>query len=162
MILGCDPGITGAYAILDMRGDLVDYMTMPVREEGTRKVTDVEKVFHFLRKYDYVAGGMERVSSRPGQGVTSMFNFGRSWGMQEACMRFADVNPEMVTPQRWKAHHGILLQDKEASRNLANTIWDEDIFHAPRTKAKGIAVADAALIALYILEKRNSAKTRLR
>jgi len=150
MILGVDPGITGAMAAIDHRGELVDFLLMPTKLDGQKKVIDVKVIISWLSDLPIEQALLERVHARPGQGVTSMFNFGRAYGVAEAILMAREIPFERVTPQQWKAHHSLMLQGKDASREKAQVIWGDPIFDK---KAKGQAVADAALLALFGVER---------
>lgn len=150
MILGVDPGITGAMAALDHRGELVDFLTMPTKLDGQKKVIDVITIKQWLRDLPIERAILERVHSMPGQGVSSMFNFGRAYGVAEAVLMYEEIPFDRVTPQAWKGHFHMMLKGKDASREKAQVIWGDPIFE---TKAKGQAVADAALLALFGIER---------
>ena len=150
MILGVDPGITGALAVVDSEGELVDYLLMPTRMDGQKKMINVKAVISWLEYLPVERAVLERVHARSGQGVSSMFSFGRAYGVAEAILQAIDIEFERVIPQRWKGHFSLMLQGKDASRLKALELWDDRIFEK---KGKGQAVADAALLALYGLER---------
>jgi hypothetical protein len=151
MLIGCDPGRTGGIAVLDHLGRLVDGIRMPVLTHGRREIVDIKLVDQFVRENAGVLRGqqhpvvIEQVSSRPGQGVASTFNFGRHTGAVEgwAVSRGGPVN--WVTPQKWKKYFS-LSSDKAASLDRArlefgaSSLW---------TVKANDGIAEAALIALY-------------
>jgi len=152
MILGIDPGITGAFAVLTDRGELFDYLCMPTKAEGQKRVIDVPAVVSWLADLEVERAVIERVHARSGQGVSSMFSFGRSYGVAEAILQCRGISFQRVLPRTWKAHHSLMLKGKDGSREKAQELWDDCIFDL---KGKGQAVADAALLALYVLDKEN-------
>ena len=90
---------------------------------------------------------IEQVGAMPGQGVSSMFNFGHSCGTVMGVVAALGYAHTMVTPQKWKKNAGLIGTDKEAARARAIQIWPA--WRALDTKGKGQAFADAALIARY-------------
>ena len=86
----------------------------------------------------------------PGQGVTSMFNFGRSLGCIEGVISAYQINTQWVTPQAWKKHFGLLKKPKDAARTYVIDRFPTNLDLFKRKKDGGRA--DATLIALHGLE----------
>jgi crossover junction endodeoxyribonuclease RuvC len=155
-IAGIDPGIEGAYAILDPSGNVVIAGKLHVFQAGTKQLVDARKLWRDLRDYGVVHTIIENVATRPHQGVVSSGNFMKAVG---AIYGAAQINGSMswVTPQSWKRHFDLLGTDKEASRTKALATWpDQEVFFTPKrlflTKRAAQDAAEAALIARWYHE----------
>lgn len=147
--LGFDPGITGAIAVLDAAGDLLEVFDMPVFKIDGRSRIDVHAVGRFLDARRDSRAVVELVGAMPGQGVTSMFSFGFSAGVLHGAIGALSIPLSTVTPGKWKKHFG-LVKDKDAARQLATRRWPHKGALFARVKDSGRA--EAALIALYSIE----------
>ncbi|MDP1587298.1 MAG: hypothetical protein Q8M07_06125 [Prosthecobacter sp.] len=143
VIMGVDPGVTGAIAF---------YFT---EAPGRIAVDDVPvaggeinapELARLIRIHRPALAVIERVSAMPGQGVTSMFNFGRSYGDVRGVIGAMDIPLHFVTPQKWKKHFG-LSSDKDQSRLRAIRMFPSVAERFKLKKHDGRA--EAALIALY-------------
>jgi len=148
MILGIDPGLSGALAFLTRETlEIIDMPTVEVTRNGKAK----REVSPALIA-DAIAGRgvkqafMERVSAMPGQGVSSMFSFGRSTGVVEGVLAAYEIPTTLVTPQAWMKAMG-LRAGKDGSRERAMQIWPpySDLFARKKDNGR----SDAALIARY-------------
>lgn len=148
LIVGIDPGLTGAIAIVNPDGVLIDAYDMPVigkhinvaqlaTYEGWRTTPHL---FHAI---------IEQVASRPGQSSVATFTFGHGVGSVEAMFATLGVPLTRVTPAKWKKHYG-LSSDKAESRRRATELWPDkaSLFY----RAKDDGRAEAALIARYHIE----------
>lgn len=152
MILGIDPGITGALALIDHDGELIDALPFPTLDFGhTRKAKsiDVLACLEWLEGVPIEKAGIERVGARPGQGLSSAFSFGRSLGLAEGVLQARSIDYAFVEPRVWKGRFCSFGADKDSARQEALARWDLPIL---AKKGKGQAVADAAFIALYVKE----------
>lgn len=95
IIAGIDPGKSGGIATIDESG-LISVTAMPI----AGKMYDGPRINEFIRRVDLVV--IEKVSARPGQGVTGMFNFGMGYGMLQGICLGAGIPYELVRPQEWK------------------------------------------------------------
>lgn len=161
VVVGIDPGISGAVAFLRYdRGSVFDYVcSMPTEEKksGRRQVnakelssiiaSNLQSVDGaFLIGRDKVKVLIEQVSAMPGQGVSGMFSLGDSFGVARAvACHYGDVST--VSPQKWKAAFGLLKRDKAASLTLARRLFRDARPHLFRKKDEGRA--EAILIAQY-------------
>lgn len=155
MIIGIDPGISGAIAMLRDNGVLIDVVDMPVTAKTRGKGNQVNAVLlgDYLRSViknrdETLRVAIEAVGAMPGQGVTSMFGFGRSMGVIEGAVAAFSLPVEYVTPQRWKKLHGLVGKDKDASRTLVLQKYPNHSGSFSRKKDNGRA--DAVLIGLAI------------
>ena len=126
-ILGCDPGLKGAFALL--QGDkLVNVWDMPKVPKTTGKGNEISvqllnnimlDVLSYINQKDSTLHAIiETVRAMPGQGVTSCFSFGRSLGVMEGVIAGHQIPINYVTPQRWKKYFGLIKKEKDASRGL--------------------------------------------
>lgn len=156
--LGIDPGMSGGYALLGEDRVPVFCDEMPT----TGKIFDVHAYISIMRDiHAWVAqrGGMlegfiEAASARPGQGVSTMFKFGRVYGFAEAGVAGADIPYELVTPAKWT--HNILAGieggDKAKSRNIAaakRLFPSTEMRSSPKCKNLHEGIVDALLIAEF-------------
>lgn len=155
--IGVDPGLDGAIAVIDKDGGLVQIYDMPtvevkVGKSMKRKVAPAA-IADELKLY--VNDGRcvaicESVAARPGQGVTSMFGFGRSLGVIEGVLAGMGIPYELVPPPTWVKHMRV-APGKGGSRQRAMEIWPSMAGEFKRVKDDGRA--DAALIALYLFKQ---------
>ena len=153
-IVGVDPGFTGAIAILDPKSWSLLIHDMPTVEIGKGKpVLNHRHTFDLLdlgsttRK----AAILERVASRPGQGVSATFRFGQCAGALEMALAAQGYEIFMPTPQTWKKHLKILNdQTGSMARGLATQRFPAQASLFSRVKDHGRA--EAALMALWGLE----------
>ena len=149
MILGIDPGASGALVVLDSQGQPIEWMRMPIMKEGSATRVNGLAVAEFIRSLprDSTRAYVESVHSMPKQGVTSSFNFGHSAGVIAGVLAALEIPTVMVTPQRWKKRANLIGTNKDAARSKAIIRWpkwrDLDKIGA------GQAYADAAFIAVY-------------
>jgi len=146
VIIGIDPGLSGALAALDYNtGNIVDLTDMP-HADG-RVTTALLAEWALLA---VAAVGIEKVGSMPGQGVASTFKFGAAWGAVHGAFGAHRHRIIDVRPQAWKKEYGIKGGDKAAkdkARRLAAERWPADAGLFARAKDDGRA--EAALIAEY-------------
>jgi crossover junction endodeoxyribonuclease RuvC len=145
--IGIDPGLTGAVAIVDRRGDLIDVYDMPVVAGQVNAVELAQSFDTFPADEQIVA--IERVASRPGQGVAGVFRFGVSYGIVVGVVGALGHRTLHPTPSKWKADMG-LNADKERSRKAAIDRWPKRAEFFARKKDDGRA--EAALLALWCWE----------
>ena len=148
-IIGIDPGLTGGIAVLDSETkELVRLADMPVIPEGNKKKVSGHGLMKIMGDYSRQQVDMvylERVGARPGQGVVSMFNFGRSYGAVEAAIAVMGLPVTYVAPQSWKRAAGLLRADKDASRGRVLDLYPNAEVHRKKDNGR----ADAVLIARY-------------
>ncbi len=147
LIVGIDPGASGAIVLLE--NDVpIEWMMMPTYQVGSAKRVNASELNYFMDRTKYIDHVyVEQVGAMPGQGVTSMFNFGHSCGTVMGVIGALGLAHTMVTPQKWKKAAGLIGTDKDASRARAIQLWPT--WRDLDTKARGQAYADAALIARY-------------
>ena len=148
MIIGIDPGCSGALVAIDEVGDVAGHICMPTVKVGTKSRVNGAHVASFLREHaDGAHAYLEQVGAMPGQGVSSMFTFGHAAGVVEGILQGLGIPYTLVTPQAWKKRAGLIGQDKDAARSRAIQLYPN--LRVLDLKGKGQAVADAILIAKY-------------
>ena len=149
IIIGIDPGLTGGIAVLDSKSkELIRLWDMPVIPEGGRKKVSgrgLAKIIGGYSRQQVAMVYLEKVGARPGQGVVSMFNFGRSYGAVEAAIAVLGLPLTYVAPQSWKRAAGLLRTDKDASRGRVLDLYPNADVHCKKDTGR----ADAVLIARY-------------
>ena len=147
MIIGIDPGATGALVMLE--NDMpIEWLVMPTYKVGSAtRVNAAEVAFFMDQGIEVTHVYVEQVGAMPGQGVTSMFNFGHSCGTIMGVIAALGYAHTMVTSQKWKKAAGLIGTEKDAARARGIQLWPH--WSDLHKKGKGQALADAALIARF-------------
>ena len=145
-IVGIDPGASGAIVAL-WEGEPVEWILMPTVKVGSATRVNASALADFLETVQASHVYVEQVGAMPGQGVSSMFNFGHSCGTVMGVLGAMGIPHTLVTPQSWKKDAGLIGKDKDAARARAIQLWPS--WRDLDAKGKGQAYADAALIAMY-------------
>ena len=156
LIIGIDPGISGSICFFK-DGRILEVIEMPVMTEGKKnkkQVNGAQINNEFLKrihnKYDDIRVVIEQVSAMPGQGVTSMFNFGQSFGILKGICSAMQLPMFFVRPAKWKKYFNLINSQKDASRTRAIEIFP--YFSTQLSKKKDSNKADAILIASFYYE----------
>lgn len=142
-IVGVDPGIAGAVALLDGRGDVLDMPANP--RDLWDSLSAWRADYHDLHAY------VEKAQPMPRQGVASTFKTGYGYGVIIGLLAGLGIPYETVTPAVWKRKMGLWGRDKEASRALARQYWPTASLGRVRDHGR----AEALLIAEYGRRERN-------
>lgn len=149
-VVGIDPGLSGAVAVFDLTNKLLavhDMPTMMVRSGRSDKRQLSEPLLaDILRQVKPDHAYLEFVSAMPGQGVTSMFNFGVGYGAIRGVLAALEIPVSTVTPGKWQRDLG-LAKGKDANRARAAQLFPDSSSMFVRVKDDGRA--DAALIAYW-------------
>ena len=157
MIIGIDPGLSGSICFFK-DGKILDVIEMPTMTEGKKNKKQVNgsqiyneilKRIHEIDNED-IRVVIEQVSAMPGQGVTSMFNFGQSFGILKGICSAMKLPMYFVRPAKWKKYFNLINSEKDASRTRAIEIFP--YFSSQLTKKKDANKADAILIASFYHE----------
>ena len=156
-IIGIDPGISGSICFFE-DGKIIDVIERPTMTEGkkNKKQVNGSQIYNefFARisqiKKNEVRVVIEHVSAMPGQGVTSMFNFGQSFGILKGICSAMQLPMYFVRPAKWKKYFSLLNSEKDASRTRAIEIFP--YFSSQLSKKKDSNKADAILIASFYYE----------
>ena len=157
LIIGIDPGITGSICFFE-KGKIIDVVEMPNMPEGKKNKRQVNgaQLYHEIYKKTQniekknIKVVIEQVSAMPGQGVTSMFNFGQSFGILKGICSAMQLPMYFVRPAKWKKYFNLINSEKDASRTKAIEIFP--YFSANLTKKKDANKADAILISSFFYE----------
>ena len=129
LIIGIDPGISGSICFFK-DGKILEVIEMPVMTEGkkNKKQINGSQIYNeFLEKIngkdDETRVVIEQVSAMPGQGVTSMFNFGQSFGILKGMCSAMQLSMYFVRPAKWKKYFNLINSEKDASRTKAIEIF---------------------------------------
>ena len=158
-IFGIDPGLSGAICVL--KGEkIVEIYEMPTMIDGKknkRQVNGAEVTNIFLRELsneDSAKVVVEHVTAMPGQGVTSMFNFGQSFGVLKGICAALKLPIYFVRPVKWKKHFNLIKTNKDASRTKVIEIFP--YIASKVSRKKDLNKADSILIAKYFEETQNA------
>ena len=157
LIIGIDPGISGSVCFFE-DGKILQVIEMPTMIDGKKKKRQVNgsqiynEIFKRINEFEKqnVRVVIEQVSAMPGQGVTSMFNFGQSFGILKGICSAMQLPMYFVRPAKWKKHYNLINSDKDASRTRAIEIFP--YFSSHLSKKKDSNKADAILIANFYYE----------
>ena len=157
LIIGIDPGISGSICFLD-NGTILDVIEMPIMTDGkkNKKQVNGSQVYNEVTKRikqfekNQIRVVIEHVSAMPGQGVTSMFNFGQSFGILKGICTAMQLPMYFVRPTKWKKYFNLLNSEKDASRTRAIEIFP--YFSSQLSRKKDSNKADAILIASFYHE----------
>tara|TARA_B100001057_G_scaffold364464_1_gene367304 strand:- start:3034 stop:3528 length:495 start_codon:yes stop_codon:yes gene_type:complete len=157
IIIGIDPGISGSICFFE-DGKILDVIEMPTMTDGKKNKRQVNgsqiynEIFKRIKQIDTkdIKVIIEQVSAMPGQGVTSMFNFGQSFGILKGICSAMQLSMYFVRPAKWKKYFNLINSEKDASRTKAIEIFP--YFSANLAKKKDSNKADAILIASYYYE----------
>ena len=157
LIIGIDPGISGSICFLD-NGKILDVIEMPIMTDGkkNKKQVNGSQVYNEISKRikqfekNQIRVVIENVSAMPGQGVTSMFNFGQSFGILKGICTAMQLPMYFVRPAKWKKYFNLLNSEKDASRTRAIEIFP--YFSSQLSRKKDSNKADAILIASFYYE----------
>ena len=153
-IIGIDPGISGAICFFE-NGNIIDVIDMPSMAEGkkNKKQVNSAQIHNEIRSRiknvpkDNISVVIEQVSAMPGQGVTSMFNFGQSFGVLKGICASMQLSMYFVRPAKWKKYFNLIKTEKEASRTKVIEIFPQ--ISGKLSKKKDVNKADAILIASF-------------
>ena len=157
LIIGIDPGISGAMCFFQ-NGEITDVIDMPSMADGKKNKRQInsqqvfneisERIINIPKKEIIVV--IEQVSAMPGQGVTSMFNFGQSFGVLKGICSAMQLSMYFVRPAKWKKYYGLIKTEKDASRTKVIEIFP--YISSKLSKKKDSNKADAILIASFFYE----------
>ena len=165
IILGIDPGVSGAICVLEGgEGRIIEVYEMPTMIDGKKNKRQVNgaEVTNIFKKelinesnriessenYEKIAKVVvEHVTAMPGQGVTSMFNFGQSFGVIKGICAALKLPIYFVRPTKWKKHFNLIKTNKDASRTKVIEAYPN--ISSKLSRKKDSNKADAILIARY-------------
>ena len=157
VIIGIDPGISGSICFFQ-DGKIIDVIEMPIMTEGkkNKKQVNGSQIFNeILKRIENIDKKnikvvIEQVSAMPGQGVTSMFNFGQSFGVLKGICSALQLPLYFVRPAKWKKYFNLINSEKDASRTKAIEVFP--YFSNQLSRKKDSNKADAILISSFFFE----------
>ena len=154
LIIGIDPGISGAICFFE-NGEVKEVIEMPTMADGKKNKRQIngsqtyneisKRVKNIGKKDIFVV--IEQVSAMPGQGVTSMFNFGQSFGVIKGICSAMQLSTFFIRPAKWKKYFNLIKSEKDASRTKVIEIFP--YISSYLSKKKDSNKADAILIASF-------------
>ena len=156
-IIGIDPGLSGAIAVME-KNKILNIFDMPVMAEGKKNKRQlnsaqlVQLLKENILKNEEVSVVVEQVNAMPGQGVTSMFNFGQTFGAIKGICAALGLPIFFVRPSKWKKHFELINSSKDSSRTKAIEMYPSIAYKL--AKKKDVNKSDAILIARFYSETR--------
>ena len=152
ILIGIDPGVSGAIAFLNDDLGLRHVFDMPVMAlSGKKQQVNPAELGKLFRVWlcdvpvENTTAYVERVAAMPPQGVASSFNFGVSYGIVKGVLGALQIPMVLVSPAVWKRRAGLTGKPKDASRTLAQQLYPA----APLGRKKDVGRADSILIARF-------------
>ena len=152
IIIGIDPGVSGGISVLENK-KVIDVFEMPTMIDGKKNKKQVNgaQVSNIIKenigKEKDIIVVVEHVNAMPGQGVTSMFNFGQSFGVIKGVCSALSLPIYFVRPTKWKKYFNLIKTNKDASRTKVIEVYPE--ISSKLSRKKDSNKADAILIARY-------------
>jgi len=156
-IIGIDPGLSGGIAVLE-NNKVEEVYDMPVMPEGKKNKRQlnsaqlVKLLKNNIQDKEKTAVVVEQVNAMPGQGVTSMFNFGQTFGAIKGVCAALGLPIFFVRPSKWKKHFELINSSKDSSRTKAIEMYPA--LSNDLAKKKDVNKSDAILIARFYSETR--------
>ena len=156
-IIGIDPGLSGAIVILE-ENKVLGMFDMPVMAEGKKNKRQLNSaqlvniINEHIKKNEEIAVVVEQVNAMPGQGVTSMFNFGQTFGAIKGVCAALELPIFFVRPSKWKKHFELTNSSKDSSRTKVIEMYPS--LSSQLSKKKDVNKSDAILIARFFNETR--------
>ena len=157
-IIGIDPGLSGAIAVLDNNKVLKIY-DMPVMAEGKKNKRQLNSaqlvniIKENIKNHDEINVVVEQVNAMPGQGVTSMFNFGQTFGAIKGVCAALNLPIFFIRPSKWKKYFELINSSKDSSRTKAIEMYPS--IANQLSKKKDVNKSDAILIARFFSDTRS-------
>ena len=154
-LIGIDPGLSGAIAVLEHK-KILTLLDMPVMAEGkkNKKQLNSAQLVNIIKdntkNCEEAIVVVEQVNAMPGQGVTSMFNFGQTFGVIKGICAALKIPIYFVRPSKWKKHFDLIRSSKDASRTKVIEMYPS--LSNLLSKKKDVNKSDAILIAKFFNE----------
>ena len=158
IIIGIDPGLSGGIAVLDNNKKVLELFDMPVMADGKKNKKQLNSALlaklikESTSNTSESAVIVEQVNAMPGEGVTSMFNFGQTFGAIKGICATLELPIFFVRPSKWKKHFELINSSKDASRTKAIEMYPH--LAEKLSKKKDVNKSDAILIARFYCETR--------
>ena len=147
--IGIDPGKEGGYTVIDgnyVRSYPWDDALFASDMNGVKCLADLDN--------RPIVAAVEKVGAMHGQGVTSMFSFGKSAGFIEGVLTAHGIPYQLIPPATWKREFSLIGKDKKASIEVCRKLFPRlDLKRTERCKTYSDGKAEATLIAEYARRK---------
>ena len=156
-VIGIDPGLSGAIAIIENKR-VLGIFDMPVMAEGKKNKRQLNsaQLVNIIRENtnnnEEITVVVEQVNAMPGQGVTSMFNFGQTFGAIKGVCAALSLPIFFVRPSKWKKYFELINSSKDSSRTKAIEMYPS--LSSQLSRKKDVNKSDAILIARFYYETR--------
>ena len=156
-IIGIDPGLSGAIAVMHDK-KVINIYDMPVMAEGKKNKRQLNSsqlvniIKENINKNEETIVVVEQVNAMPGQGVTSMFNFGQTFGAIKGVCAALKLPIFFVRPSKWKKHFELINSSKDASRTKVIEMYPT--LSGQLAKKRDVNKSDAILIAKFYFETK--------
>ena len=143
IFVGVDPGAKGGYSVI------IDGVVFAYPWDDAFFVDEMRDIAAMPNRK---MAAVERVGAMPGQGVTSMFNFGKSAGYIEGVLTALGIPYQLVPPAKWKKEFSLIGKDKQASIITCRKLFPElDLKRTERCRTDSDGKAEATLLACYAM-----------
>ncbi len=155
IVFGIDPGVSGAISVFENK-KIITFFDMPTMIEGKKNKRQVNaaQLAHEIKSRitdrEATSVIIEQVSAMPGQGVTSMFNFGQSFGVIKGICSALGISIYFIRPVKWKKHFNLIGSEKDASRTKVIEMFPD--LSPQLNKKKDSNKSDAILIGKYFVD----------
>ena len=161
IIIVIDPGISGSICFFE-DGKILDVIEMPTMIEGKKNKKQVNgsqiynEILSVINKSQQkdIRVVIENVSAMPGQGVTSMFNFGQSFGVLKGIFSAMQIPMDFISPVKWKKYYNLINTQKDSSRTKAIEFFP--YISSKLSRKKDANKADAILIASFYYQNQKN------
>ena len=156
-IIGIDPGLSGAIAVMHDK-KVINLYDMPVMAEGKKNKRQLNSsqlvniIKENINEGEETIVVVEQVNAMPGQGVTSMFNFGQTFGAIKGVCAALKLPIFFVRPSKWKKHFELINSSKDASRTKVIEMYPT--LSGQLAKKRDVNRSDAVLIAKFYFETK--------
>ena len=156
-IIGIDPGLSGAIAVMHDK-KVMNMYDMPVMAEGKKNKRQLNSsqlvniIKENINEDEDTIVVVEQVNAMPGQGVTSMFNFGQTFGAIKGVCAALKLPIFFVRPSKWKKHFELINSSKDASRTKVIEMYPT--LSSQLAKKRDVNKSDAVLIAKFYFETK--------
>ena len=156
-IIGIDPGLSGAIAVMYDK-KVINMYDMPVMAEGkkNKRQLNSSQLVNIIKENidedEEAIVVVEQVNAMPGQGVTSMFNFGQTFGAIKGVCAALKLPIFFVRPSKWKKHFELINSSKDASRTKVIEMYPT--LSGQLAKKRDVNKSDAILIAKFYFETK--------
>ena len=148
--IGIDPGAKGGYALIAESETGQAVFAYPWDDDMF--AMEMANIMHL--KAEGIVAAVEKVGARPGQGVTSMFNFGKSTGYIEGVLSALGIPYQLIPPATWKREFSLIGKDKRASIEVCRKLFpDVDLKRTERCRTESDGKAESLLLAEWARRK---------